>query len=88
MIYGYSEKIIEEEYELLQMREVTFAMAPDQLRLVAKFLLKIADDIQSGVPFLHRHIEEVVPEWRLSVPQVDIVAMVPNQIVVADDDKE
>ena len=62
MIYGYSEKIVNEEYGLLQMREVSFAMSPGQLRLVATFLLRAAEQIEAGQTFLHRHIDELVPE--------------------------
>ena len=81
MIYGYSEQVVDEEYGLLQMREITFSMTPEQLRLVAKFLERIAHDIESGVPFLHRHIEEIIPSWRDVGHVGEIVAIVPNQVI-------
>ena len=61
------------------------SMAPKELRLVANFLARIADDIDSGRPFLHRHIKEVVPDWLPSDAQVDIVAVAPDQQLMVDD---
>jgi len=78
MIYGYSEKVVNEQYGLLQMREVSFAMSPSQLRLVATFLARVAEQLESGQTFLHRHIEDLMPEWRASAPKTDIV-VVPEE---------
>ena len=86
MIYGYSEKIVNEEYNLLQMREVSFAMSPGQLRLVATFLLRAAEELDAGQTFLHRHIEELVPEWRATMPQADIVVIPEESAIVPDID--
>ena len=75
VIYGYSEKIVNEEYGLLLMREVSFALNPVQLRLVAKFLIRAAEQLESGQTFLHRHIEELVPEWRATKPEADLIVV-------------
>ena len=50
MIYGYPEKVVNEEYGLLQMREISFAMSAAQLRLVATFLVRVAEELESGGP--------------------------------------
>ena len=86
MIFGYSEKIVNEEYGLLQMREVSFAMKPDQLRLVATFLLRAAEQLESGPTFLHRHIDELVPEWRATNPQTDLIVVSEESAVVPEID--
>jgi hypothetical protein len=86
MIYGYSEKVVNEEYGLLQMREVSFAMSPGQLRLVATFLLRAAEQLESGKTFLHRHIDELVPEWRATTPQTDLVVVSEESAIVPDID--
>lgn len=77
MIYGYQEKIVDKEHGLLQMREVTLAMSPQQLRLVATFLAHVAVELESGAPFSHRHIGEVVPEWQAIHPGLDIIGSPP-----------
>lgn len=86
MIYGYSEKIVNEEFGLLQMREVSFAMKPAQLRLVATFLLRAAEQLESGHAFLHRHIEELVPEWIATNPQTDLIVVPEESGVVPEVD--
>jgi len=86
MIYGYSEKVVNEEYGLLQMREVSFAMNPSQLRLVAKFLVRAAEQMESGQGFLHRHIEELVPEWRTTTPQTEIIVVQEKSTIIPDID--
>jgi len=77
MIYGYPEKVVDEEHGLLQLREVTLAMTSEQLRLVARFLAHVATELESGAPFSHRHIAEVVPEWESIHPGVDIIGSPP-----------
>jgi len=86
MIYGYSEKIVNEEYGLLQMREVSFAMSPGQLRLVATFLLRAAKQLEAGQTFLHRHIDELVPEWRATMPHADLVVIPEESATIPDID--
>jgi hypothetical protein len=47
-VYGYQRRIVGQEYGLLEMREVTFQMAPTELRRVAAFLVEYADRIDRG----------------------------------------
>jgi len=86
MIYGYSEKVVDEEHGLLQMREVSFAMNPSRLRLVATFLVRVAEQLESGQTFLHRHIEELLPEWRATDPQPDIIVVPEESTALPDID--
>ena len=86
VIYGYSDKIVNEEYGLLLMREVSFAMNPAQLRLIATFLVRAAEQLESGQTFLHRHIEELVPEWRTTNPQVDLIVVPEDSAAIPDID--
>ena len=87
MIYGYSEKVADDEYGLLQMREISFSMTSAQLRIVGQFLAHMADDIDAGKAFLHRHIAETSPDWKASGAEVDIVVLFPNQPFLDDIDK-
>lgn len=86
MIYGYPEKVVNEQYGLLQMREISFAMNAAQLRLVATFFVRVAEELESGGTFLHRHIEEIVPEWRSTQPSADLVAIPPEPMIVPEID--
>lgn len=84
MIYGYSKKVVN-EYGLLQMREVSFAMSPTKLRVVATFLARVAEQLESGHTFLHRHIDEVLPEWR-AVSSTDIIVVPQDSMEIPDFD--
>ena len=54
-------------------------MTPEQLRLVATFVSSVAAELESGVPFSHRHIGEVVLDWRSIHPGVDIIGAPPTE---------
>jgi hypothetical protein len=57
-VYGYQRQAVDEEYGVLEMREVSFALSPDELRNVAAFLVACADDIDGGSwPSDHRHMK-------------------------------
>jgi len=86
VLYGYSEKVADEEYGLLQMREVTFAMSARDLKLVAAFLVHVAEQMESGETFLHRHIDEFVPEWKTVQPGTNLVVIPPESMVIPDID--
>jgi hypothetical protein len=53
MIYGYDSRTIN-EYGLKQLREVSFAMSPDDLRELADFLRETAEELE-GVSSDHWH---------------------------------
>jgi hypothetical protein len=76
MIYGYSAKQVN-EYGLMEMREVTFATSPEVLREIADFLNAMADLMEKGGfrNCSHRHIDNVVRNWRNRFPDKDVVVM-------------
>ena len=78
VVYGYKRTEVTEE-GLLEMKEVTFVAGPNDLRSVAKFLLKMADEMESGAfGHTHRHMDCVVKGWAQRNPGVDIVVVPPD----------
>jgi len=58
MIYGYDSGTIN-EYGLRQMREISVAVSPDDLRALAEFLTSAADELQGGVSdHWHKHVSD------------------------------
>ena len=78
MIYGYTRATIN-EYGLAEMKEITFAMSPTQLRTVAQFLLDMAGEMEAGAftTCSHRHLTTTHPEWNDSATAADIIVMPP-----------
>ena len=78
MVYGYSRRVIN-EYGLMEMREVTFALAPEELRVVGQFLLDMAQEME-GRTFektTHRHLSTSHPGWTKSTSNADVIVMPP-----------
>ncbi|MDG3007413.1 Imm32 family immunity protein [Paludisphaera mucosa] len=74
--YGYQRAVVDAEYGLLELREVSFDLSPDGLRRLATFLRECADraeagDLRSG----HVHIEEFDRAWRRVSPDLDVVVL-------------
>lgn len=58
MIYGYDSRT-ENEYGLKQLREISFAVSPDDLRELANFLMKTAEELEGTVSgHWHRHLPD------------------------------
>jgi hypothetical protein len=76
MVYGYSRRAVNES-GLLEMKEVTFAMDPDRLRMVGQFLLDMAREMEIGSfkKCSHRHLTTTHPEWE--EPLADVIVMPP-----------
>jgi hypothetical protein len=79
MIYGYPRHTDDEEtsYEL---REVSFAMPPDMLRRMAKFILKAADDVEADDHLQagwHFHARDTIPDWWQKSGGHDVVICAP-----------
>ena len=47
-IDGYKRAVLDNEFELLDLSEVSFDLLPDDLRRVARFLEHYAAEIESG----------------------------------------
>ncbi len=79
MIYGYSRQ--QDGQALLELREVTLAFDPKQLRLMARFLEAAAAEMESDArksSSWHRHLSGWAPEWSQS-ESVDIIVMAPDR---------
>jgi hypothetical protein len=75
-IYGYIQKRCN-EHGLVELSEVTLAMAPEKLRQVALFFQNAADEMEtSGSGFGHLHIQDEIEDWCDSSPE-------PPDIIVA-----
>lgn len=79
MIFGYGLKEVNEEFGLLEMKEVTFAATPAVLRQIAHFLEAMAQKMDEGFfdGCSHAHIGSVIAEWNIRFPNKDIVVMPP-----------
>jgi hypothetical protein len=74
MIYGYSRRVVN-EYGLMEMREITFAETPEDLRTIGEYLVQMADLAERGgfERTSHRHISSTVAGWSKTHPTVDII---------------
>jgi hypothetical protein len=78
-IYGYKRAIVNEEFGLLDLHEVTFDLRPDDLRRVARFLDHYAAAIESrGWRSGHAHLTSFDPAWRAGNPEVDVIVVNPD----------
>ncbi len=77
MIYGYANKKVD-QYGLLELKEVTFAVEPGALRKIAGFLTSMADAMDAGqFRTDHRHIGEVDRSWSSKRMSCDIIVSPP-----------
>lgn len=79
MIYGYSEKIVDEEYGLLQLREISFEFAPRELKRIAAFLNSAAEAIEKDtLRSSHIHIGSSAQHWSADCPNCEIIVLHPR----------
>jgi hypothetical protein len=78
-IYGYKRAIVNKEFDLLDMREITFDRRPDDLRRVARFLEHYAAEIQSG-GWRRSHISltSFDRSWNATHADVDVIILNPD----------
>ncbi len=73
-VYGYQRAVINPEFWLLEMREISFALSPADLRRVASFLRHSADRIEFGDwRSDHAHIDEFDFRWRQDHSGLDVI---------------
>jgi hypothetical protein len=79
MIYGYSHRVLN-DYGLLEMKEVTFALDAQRLRVVGQFLLDMAREMESGSfdKHSHRHLTTTNPGWNKESPIADVIVARPR----------
>lgn len=74
--YGYQRTVVDPEYGLLELREVSFDLGPDALRRLAAFLRDCADRAEAGgLRSDHVHIEEFDREWKRASPDLDVIVL-------------
>ncbi len=60
MIYGYDSQTLN-EYGLKQLREISLAVSPEDLRELANFLQDSADELEGAVSgHWHRHLPDAL----------------------------
>ena len=74
MIFGYADRTVN-EFGLMALREVTFAVTPEALRLMARFLEQAAGMLEEGNrgSSEHYHIGTFHPEWSGLCPGDDVI---------------
>ena len=78
-IFGYQRAIANEEYGLLELREISFDLNPDDLKRLARFLEHYAAEIESGEwRSSHVHLSAFDPSWRVGHPDDDVIILNPD----------
>ena len=78
-VYGYKRADADQEPELLDLREVTFAFPAGDHRRIAAFLLHYADQIDSGLwRSDHAHLDAFDTAWSTAHPGTDLVVLNPD----------
>jgi hypothetical protein len=74
--YGYQRTVVDPEYGLLELREVSFDLSSDGLRRLAAFLRDCADRAEAGdLRSDHVHIEEFDRAWKRESPDLDVIVL-------------
>ena len=74
--YGYQRAVVDPEYGLLELREVSLDLSPDRLRRLAAFLRDCADRTEAGdLRSDHVHIEEFDRAWKRESPDLDVIVL-------------
>ncbi len=78
-IYGYKRAVANEEFGLLDLREISFDLQADDLRRVSRFLESCAAEIESGRwRSSHVHLSSLDPSWRGGHPDTDVIVLNPD----------
>ena len=81
MLFGYPDKIVDKQYGLYQLREVSFQFAPSVLRRVAAFLDSAADAIEKNTfRSSHIHIDSLDDCWSTDCPNCDLIVLHPQGV--------
>ena len=71
-IYGYKRAVVDQEFGLLDLREISFDLRADDLRRVARFLEHYAGEIESGSwRNSHVHLTSFDRTWKAGHPDAD-----------------
>jgi hypothetical protein len=79
MIYGYTSKLVNDQYGLYQMREINLQFPPGELRRIASFLNAVAEAIENNTMRSdHWHMATFDRTWTSDVPNTDIIVSHPT----------
>jgi hypothetical protein len=74
--YGYLRTVVNPEFGLMELREVSFDLSPDGMRRLAAFLRDCADRAEAdGLRSDHVHIGEYDRGWKHENPDLDVVVL-------------
>ena len=78
-IYGYKRAVVDKVFDLLDLREISFDLRPDDLRRVARFLDHYAAEIESGAwRNSHVHLTSFDLSWKAGHPDTDVIIVNPD----------
>ena len=80
-IYGYKRAVVDKEFDLLDLREISFDLRPDDLRRVARFLEHYAAEIESGgwrSSHVHITITSFDHSWKAGHAESDVIKLNPD----------
>ena len=78
-IYGYKRTVVNEEFGLLELREITLDFKAADLRRLACFLDQFADRVESRARRSdHEHLTSFDREWRRDHPDIDVILTNPD----------
>ena len=75
--FGYAESKIDKS-RLLDLNEITLEGTSTEIRLIANFLLAMADDMENRPKeFDHRHMQDEITKWDPNWP--DFIVAAPEE---------
>jgi hypothetical protein len=78
-IYGYKRTVVNEEFGLLELREITLCFDAADLRRLCLFLEDFTHQIESGRwRSDHAHLATFDREWRRDHPDIDVIIANPD----------
>jgi hypothetical protein len=78
-IYGCKRTVINEEFGLLELAEITISFAAADLRRFARFLNHYVDQVELGRwRSDHAHLVTFDREWQRDHPEIDVIIANPD----------
>jgi hypothetical protein len=78
-IYVYKRAVVDKEFELLDLREISFDLRPDDLRRVARFLEHYAAEIEAGGwRSSHVHLTSFDRSYKAGQTDADVIILNPE----------
>ncbi len=78
-IYGYKRTVINKEFGLLELAEITLSFDATDLRRLAHFMNHFADQVESGGwRSDHAHLTTFDREWSRDHAELDVIILNPD----------